>query len=63
MILLSVVAFLVAALAAGAAGLLIEVHDTPGCALSDGPQALLPTQLQALIQSCVAVTGATHTVP
>ncbi|MBP6743295.1 MAG: 3-deoxy-7-phosphoheptulonate synthase [Deltaproteobacteria bacterium] len=52
-----------AALAAGAAGLLIEVHDTPGCALSDGPQALLPTQLQALIQSCVAVTGATHTVP
>jgi 3-deoxy-7-phosphoheptulonate synthase len=37
-----------AAIAAGAAGLLIEVHDDPGRALSDGPQALLPDQLEAL---------------
>lgn len=29
-----------AALAAGAAGLLVEVHPTPGTALSDGPQAV-----------------------
>lgn len=41
-----------AALAAGACGLLIETHDHPGAALSDGPQALLPEQLAALVQSC-----------
>lgn len=29
-----------AALAAGACGLMIEAHEDPGCALSDGPQAL-----------------------
>ena len=29
-----------AAIAAGAAGLLVEVHPQPGCALSDGPQAI-----------------------
>jgi 3-deoxy-7-phosphoheptulonate synthase len=40
-----------AALAAGAAGLLIEVHASPGEALSDGPQALLPEELGALIGS------------
>ncbi len=34
-----------AALAVGASGLLIEVHDEPGAALSDGPQALLPAGL------------------
>jgi 3-deoxy-7-phosphoheptulonate synthase len=36
-----------AALAAGAAGLLVEVHDDPGAALSDGPQALAPADLVA----------------
>lgn len=40
-----------AALGAGAAGLLIETHDEPGAALSDGPQALLPDELGALLQS------------
>lgn len=40
-----------AALAAGAAGLLIEIHDQPGQALSDGPQALLPEQLRALLHT------------
>lgn len=34
-----------AALAAGAAGVMVETHDDPGRALSDGPQALLPEQL------------------
>ncbi len=34
-----------AALAAGAAGLLIETHADPSAALSDGPQALLPEEL------------------
>jgi 3-deoxy-7-phosphoheptulonate synthase len=43
-----------AALAAGACGLLIETHDTPGHALSDGPQALLPEQLRELLRSCGA---------
>ncbi len=34
-----------AAIAAGAAGLMVEVHDQPACAESDGPQALLPEEL------------------
>ena len=29
-----------AATASGADGLMIEVHDNPACALSDGPQSL-----------------------
>lgn len=37
-----------AALAAGAAGLMIETHDDPGAALSDGPQALLPDAVSQL---------------
>jgi len=37
-----------AALAAGASGLVIEVHDRPEDALSDGPQALHPRDLAAL---------------
>lgn len=37
-----------AALAAGASGLLLETHDDPGAALSDGPQALLPRELADL---------------
>ena len=37
-----------AALAAGAAGVMIETHDDPAQALSDGPQALLPGDLRAL---------------
>lgn len=40
-----------AALAAGAAGLLIETHPSPAHALSDGPQALAPDELQHLSQS------------
>lgn len=38
-----------AAIAAGAAGLMLETHDDPGHALSDGPQALLPDQLSELL--------------
>jgi 3-deoxy-7-phosphoheptulonate synthase len=37
-----------AALSAGAAGVMIETHDDPGRALSDGPQALRPEDLDAL---------------
>lgn len=38
-----------AALAAGAHGLMLETHDDPGAALSDGPQALLPADLAQLL--------------
>lgn len=37
-----------AALAAGAHGLMVEVHPNPAEALSDGPQALLPSDLELL---------------
>ena len=43
-----VVALSRAAIAAGAHGLLVEAHPDPSSALSDGPQALDPTQLAAL---------------
>lgn len=39
-----------AALAAGAAGVMIETHDDPGAALSDGPQALPPEALRSLAE-------------
>jgi 3-deoxy-7-phosphoheptulonate synthase len=38
------------AVAAGADGVHIEVHSCPEKALSDGPQALLPAQYNALVQ-------------
>lgn len=40
-----------AAFAAGAAGVMIEVHDDPGVALSDGPQALSPDELGGLFDA------------
>ena len=39
-----------AAVAAGADGVHVEVHDNPEKALSDGPQALLPEQFALLMQ-------------
>jgi 3-deoxy-7-phosphoheptulonate synthase len=38
-----------AAVAAGADGLMIEVHHDPSSAMSDGPQALLPEQFKELM--------------
>ena len=38
-----------AAVAAGADGLLIEVHDDPDKALSDGAQSLYPEQFEQLM--------------
>ncbi len=38
-----------AALAAGADGLLVEVHHDPDAALSDGPQSLFPEQFERLM--------------
>ncbi|MCB9645898.1 MAG: 3-deoxy-7-phosphoheptulonate synthase [Deltaproteobacteria bacterium] len=40
-----------AAVAAGAHGVMVETHDDPGSALSDGPQAMLPDQLAALVRA------------
>lgn len=44
-----------AAIAAGADGLIIEVHPHPTQALSDGPQSLYPQQLERLLQDVEAV--------
>ncbi len=38
------------AVAVGADGLMVEVHDRPDEALSDGPQAILPEQLETLME-------------
>ncbi len=46
-----VVPLAMAAFAAGAAGVMIEVHDDPGEALSDGPQALSIDELEGLIHA------------
>jgi 3-deoxy-7-phosphoheptulonate synthase len=49
-----------AAIAAGSDGLLIEVHDHPEAALSDGPQALVPemfTQLMNEVRLLAPVVG------
>jgi 3-deoxy-7-phosphoheptulonate synthase len=39
-----------AAIAAGADGLIIEVHHDPDHALSDGPQSLYPQQYAELVE-------------
>jgi len=47
-----------AAVAAGADGLIIEVHPNPEVALSDGPQSLLPEKFAALIKELDKVARA-----
>ena len=44
-----------AAVAAGADGLMVEVHHEPEKALSDGPQALLPEQFAELMTQVKAI--------
>ena len=46
-----------AAIAAGADGLLIEVHHDPDHALSDGPQSLHPAQFEALVRQVRDIAG------
>jgi 3-deoxy-7-phosphoheptulonate synthase len=41
-----------AAVAAGADGVMVEVHNDPDKALSDGPQSLTPEEFGALINRC-----------
>ncbi len=47
-----------AAVAAGADGLMIEVHPNPEVALSDGPQSLLPEKFAALMRAVRKVAQA-----
>ncbi len=51
-----------AAAASGADGLMIEVHAEPARALSDGPQALLPDELAALMSKVRAIEAALRPV-
>ncbi len=46
-----------AAIAAGADGLIVEVHPTPDRALSDGPQSLTPTQFDELMKDVRALAA------
>ena len=45
-----------AAVAAGASGLIVEVHPNPDKALSDGFQSLYPQQFQELADDCRAIS-------
>jgi 3-deoxy-7-phosphoheptulonate synthase len=47
-----------AAVAAGAHGLMIEVHDRPDQALCDGPQALHPDDFAVLMRDIAAISAA-----
>ena len=47
-----------AAVAAGANGLMIEVHENPEEALSDGAQSLLPKKFDALMKELQIVAQA-----
>jgi 3-deoxy-7-phosphoheptulonate synthase len=47
-----------AGVAAGADGLMIDVHPAPETALVDGPQAILPTEFDALMDDIRAVAAA-----
>lgn len=44
-----------AAVAAGADGLMIEVHNDPMCALCDGPQAITPDSFAEIVKTATAV--------
>jgi 3-deoxy-7-phosphoheptulonate synthase len=55
-----------AAAAAGADGIMVEVHDDPASAMSDGDQALDPREFEALVGSLDRVldaVGAARSVP
>jgi 3-deoxy-7-phosphoheptulonate synthase len=47
-----------ASVAAGADGILIEVHPKPEEALSDGDQSLLPSEYKKLVESCRKIARA-----
>jgi 3-deoxy-7-phosphoheptulonate synthase len=47
-----------ASIAAGADAVMLEVHNSPDCAKSDGDQALLPDSLGRLLPRLRAVANA-----
>jgi 2-dehydro-3-deoxyphosphooctonate aldolase (KDO 8-P synthase) len=47
-----------AAVAAGADGLFLEVHPEPGKALSDGPNSLALKNVEAVLETCLAIRSA-----
>ncbi len=49
-----------AAIAAGADGILVEVHHDPDRALSDGPQSILPAEFDRLLSECRQIAGVLH---
>ena len=49
-----------AAVAAGCDGLMIEVHENPEEALSDGPQSLKPEKFEILVKELKAIAAAVH---
>ena len=49
-----------AATAAGADGLIIEVHNDPVCALCDGAQSLTPAQFDEVAQRVREIRGIMH---
>src|ERR1700684_4561480 len=50
-----------AAVAAGASGLIVEVHPNPERALSDGAQSLFPDQFRELAEESRAIAGLLNT--
>ncbi|MFA5897617.1 MAG: 3-deoxy-7-phosphoheptulonate synthase [Hyphomicrobium sp.] len=46
-----------AAIAAGAHGLLIEMHVQPNQALTDGPQAIYPSQLERIVSDTASIAA------
>jgi 3-deoxy-7-phosphoheptulonate synthase len=46
-----------ACVAAGADGLLVEVHHDPARALSDGPQSILPDEFDQLVREVRDIAG------
>jgi 2-dehydro-3-deoxyphosphooctonate aldolase (KDO 8-P synthase) len=52
-----------AAVAVGVAGLFMETHPDPACALSDGPNAVPLKHMKALLQTLVALDRVTKSQP
>jgi 3-deoxy-7-phosphoheptulonate synthase len=50
-----VIPLALAAVAAGASGVIVEVHTCPDKALCDGPQAVIPVKFQAMMDQLRAV--------
>lgn len=47
-----------AGIAAGADGVMVEVHDCPECAVSDGPQSLVPEKFDILMKELRGIAAA-----